>query len=261
MSVTTATDAPVRTVLEEDGAWLRLILDAPKGNVLDRRMLRALRAELARPGGAAGLRAISLEGAGPNFSYGASVAEHVPATMAELLHELHGVVRDLQALAVPTLAIVRGQCLGGACELVATCHFVFAAPDAKLGQPEIRLGVFAPLGSLVLPLRLGQAAADDLLLTGRSVDAGEALRMGLVTRVADDPLAEARAFVREHLAPRSSVALRYAVRAARDGFHRALGERLEALEHRYLHELMATADAGEGISAFVERRAPRWRHA
>ena len=158
------------------------------------------------------------------------------------------------------MAVVRGRCLGAGMELATFCHFTFAAPDAELGQPEIQLGVMAPVASLVLPFRVGQARADELCLTGRSVGAAEAHAMGLVRTVADDPSATALAFFREHLAPRSGASLPFAVRAARDGFHRTFLERIEALERLYLDELMATKDAVEGIVSFCEKRPARWVH-
>jgi cyclohexa-1,5-dienecarbonyl-CoA hydratase len=155
---------------------------------------------------------------------------------------------------------VRGQCLGGGLELAAFCHRVFAAPDATLGQPEVKLGVFAPVASLVLPLRIGQAAADDLLLTGRTVGGEEALALGLVDELAEDPAGAARAWHRARLRPLSAVALAFAARASRHQLDGALGEGLAHLERLYLEELMATRDAREGIEAFLERRSPTWSH-
>ncbi|MCO5168615.1 MAG: enoyl-CoA hydratase-related protein [Planctomycetes bacterium] len=249
---------PVRAALEEEGGLLRLVLDRPKGNVLDREMLEALREE-ARAAGPA-VKALLLEGEGRHFSFGASVDEHRPEVVGALLPAFHGLFLDLAASGKVLLAAVRGQCLGGGLEVAAFCQRLVAAPDATLGQPEVKLGVFAPVASLVLPLRLGQARADDLLLTGRSVGAAEALALGLVDEVAPDPAEAARAWYRQHLAPRSAAGLRHAVLAARHRLHRALTDDLPWLERQYLEELMSTADAREGISAFLEKRAPAWSH-
>ena len=248
-------------MVAESGALLRLTLDAPPGNILDRRMLACLAETLEAHGRAATVRAITFETAGRNFSYGASVEEHRPEQAAELLCEFHGLFKLLIDLAKPTLAVVRGRCLGAGMELATFCHYTFAAPDAEFAQPEIQLGVIAPVASLVLPLRFGQVLADDLCLTGRTVGANEAQRTGLVRAVADDPAAEAVAFFREHLAARSGAALPFAVRAARDGFHRTFLERIDALERLYLDELMATKDAVEGIESFLAKRPPHWVHA
>lgn len=252
---------PVRHALTEHGGLLRLALDAPPGNLLDRRCLGALTELLATHARTPTVRGILFETAGRHFSYGASVAEHRPAEAAAMLHAFHGLFRLLIELGKPTLAAVRGRCLGAGMELATFCHFTFAAPDVELAQPEIRLGVIAPVASLILPLRLGQGTADDLCLTGRSVGAAEAHALGLVRAVVPDPSAAAAEFFREHLAGKSGAALPFAVRAARDGFHRALHERLAAVERLYLDELMATHDAVEGIEAFLAKRPAVWANA
>jgi cyclohexa-1,5-dienecarbonyl-CoA hydratase len=160
-----------------------------------------------------------------------------------------------------TLAAVRGQCLGGALELASFCHRVFAAPDAKLGQPEIVLGVFAPVASVALPARVGQSHAEDLCLSGRSIGGEEALRIGLVDELADDPGDAALAYARAHLLPRSASSLRLAVRAVRQGFADRFRADLAEVERLYMNELMSTADAQEGLQSFVEKRKPEWRDA
>jgi cyclohexa-1,5-dienecarbonyl-CoA hydratase len=162
-------------------------------------------------------------------------------------------------VSVPTLAVVRGQCLGGALELASFCSRVVAAPDAKLGQPEIKLGVIAPVASVFLPERVGRAAAEDLCLSGRSVGAEEALAMGLVDELAEDPRAHALAWVREHLEPLSAVSLRIAQRALRCGLGQRFAHEIERVERLYLDDLMATHDAGEGLRSFLEKRKPAWR--
>jgi cyclohexa-1,5-dienecarbonyl-CoA hydratase len=201
---------------------------------------------------------VLIEGDGPHFSFGASVAEHRPGRIGEMLPAFHGLFAQMLRAAVPLLAAVRGQCLGGALELAAFCQRVFAAPDARLGQPEIQLGVFAPVASLILPERIGRGGAEDLCLSGRTLDADEALRIGLVDEIAADPAAAALAYARRHLLPRSASSLRMAVRASRHGFASRLQRDLQELEHLYLDELMATHDAVEGIAAFVEKRPPVW---
>jgi cyclohexa-1,5-dienecarbonyl-CoA hydratase len=120
------------------------------------------------------------------------------------------------------------------------------------------LGVFAPAASCFLPERVGQGAAEDLLLSGRSIEGAEAHRIGLVNFVAADPEAAALAFFDEHLAKRSAAALGFAVRAARQGFAERVRGKLAALEELYLAELMKTKDAVEGLHAFIEKRAARW---
>jgi len=159
---------------------------------------------------------------------------------------------------VITLAAVRGQCLGGGLEVVSFCNRVFASPDAKLGQPEIVLGVFPPVASVVLPERIGRGAAEHLCLSGKSVSAEEALRLGLVDQIDDDPGAAALKYARKFLLPRSASSLRLGVRAVRAGWNERFLAELDRVERLYMNELMSTADAVEGLTAFVEKRDPVW---
>ena len=155
---------------------------------------------------------------------------------------------------------VRGQCLGGGLEFAAAGSLIFAAPDAQLGQPEIKLGVFAPAASVLLPLRVGQGRAEDLLLSGRSITALHAATWGLVHEVADDPTAGALNYFEKHLYGKSAASLALAMRAAREPFADLARARLEDVEALYLEKLMATRDANEGLNAFMEKRQPRWEH-
>ncbi|MEW6321870.1 MAG: enoyl-CoA hydratase-related protein [Acidobacteriota bacterium] len=244
--------------LDDDAIW-RVAMGGSKGNVLDARLMEALAAVVRDATDTAALKAIVLEGQGAHFSFGASVSEHLPGSAAAMLGRFHALLRALLDMAVPTLAAVRGQCLGGGLEVMSLCHRVFAARDARLGQPEIALGVFAPVGSLVLADRVGRGHADDLCLSGRSVTAEEALAMGLVDEVTDgDPADAALAWARKHLAPKSASSLRWAVRAARAGLRARLEAELPALERLYLDGLMSTRDAVEGLQAFLDRRPPAW---
>jgi cyclohexa-1,5-dienecarbonyl-CoA hydratase len=236
-------------------------LAVPKGNVLDTAMVTALVGFFGSLQERPEVKAVLLEGQGPHFSFGASVEEHLPDRVAGMLRTFHGLFRAIAGAAVPVLAVVRGQCLGGGLELAAYCHRIFAAPDARLGQPEIKLGVIAPVGSLLLSERMGRGAAEDLLLSGRSLTAEEAFSAGLVDQVAEDPAAAARDWAREHLLSSSGVSLRFAVRASRGAFDVHFFAELDRLESLYLDELVATQDGNEGIRAFLEKRKPEWRNA
>jgi cyclohexa-1,5-dienecarbonyl-CoA hydratase len=250
--------APLTVELEKDGALLRLRLSRPKANIVDAAMIAALRAALREHLPGARLRAVLLTAEGPHFSFGASVEEHLPGSAAAMLRELHALILQLVASTAPVLVAVRGQCLGGGLELAAAGHLIFAAPGAMFGQPEIKLGVFAPAASCLLPERIGQSRAEDLLFSGRSIGAEEAHRIGLVDALADDPGAAALAYFEEHLAKRSAGSLRFAVRAARFDFVARVRRKLAEVERLYLKELMATHDAVEGLTAFIAKRPPVW---
>jgi cyclohexa-1,5-dienecarbonyl-CoA hydratase len=178
-----------------------------------------------------------------------------------MLRGFHRLFHLLLEANVVTLAAVRGQCLGGGLELAGFCNRLFAAPDARLGQPEIVLGVFAPVASVALVERVGRSHAEDLCLSGRSLTAQEAHRIGLVDEIADDPDAAALAYAREHLLPRSASSLRLALRATRVGYAERFRHALAEVERLYLEELMSTADATEGLQAFLEKRSPSWSDA
>jgi cyclohexa-1,5-dienecarbonyl-CoA hydratase len=251
---------PIRCELSNSGDLLTITLARPKANILDRAMVGAIREAVQGHGRFDGLKTILFTSDGPSFSYGASVEEHRPGEVERMLPEFHALFRDLAGSRRLCLAAVRGQCLGGGLELAMFCHRLFAAPEANLGNPEIALGVLAPVASVLLPFRLRQPDVDSLLLTGQSVDAPRALAMGLVDELAEDPAAAALEWHARHLAPRSASSLRFAVAAARARVDAALETSLATAERFYLGELMKTHDAREGIAAFLEKRPAQWKH-
>ncbi len=244
-----------------DGQVARVSLARPPRNVLDGEMLLDLAREA---GGLRGpehrrLKAVLLTAEGPSFSYGASVAEHDRAHAPAMLEGFQAAIAALLAPGVPLVAAVRGQCLGAGLELVSLASHIVAHVDARLGQPEIRLGAIPPLAAVLLPRRVGQRHADELILSGRTLEAGEALRIGLIdTLAAEDPEAQALGWIQSCLLPHSASSLRLAHRAARGALLEELAARLPALFRLYREELLPTADAEEGVRAFLEKRAPRW---
>jgi len=253
-------DAPLKVWFERDGALLRLRLARPKANVLDASMIAALRQAFETHRDNPGLLAALVDHDGPHFSFGASVPEHLPEQCEQMLAAFHALIGSMLDWPKPILACVRGSCLGGGLEFACAGHLMFAAPGAQLGQPEIKLGVFAPAASVLLPLRIGQARAEDLLVSGRSIDPNTALEWGMVNVVADDPCAAALEYFDQHLAGKSAASLALAVRAAREPFADLARARLADVEVLYLKKLMRTRDASEGLNAFLEKRAPRWEH-
>ena len=253
-------EGPVKAWLDREGALLRLRLARPKANLCDAAMIGALQVALDTHRATPALRGVLLDAEGPHFSFGASVEEHVAERCAAMLASLHALILAMVEFPVPILVAVQGQCLGGGLEIALAGGPIFAAPSAQFGQPEIKLGVFAPAATCLLPWRMSALAAEDLLWSGRSIAAPQALACGLVNTLADDPQAAALAYFDEHLAPRSAAALACAVAAARAPRVRELRQRLAEVEAVYLGRLMATRDANEGLAAFMAKRAPLWEH-
>jgi len=251
-------DGPVRVDIREEGALWRVLLATPKTNILDLEKITLLRDVFDRARTDHGLKAIVLEGQGDHFCFGADVAEHLPGRFETMIPAFGAMFRSMLDASVVLLAAVRGQCLGGGLELASLCHRVFASPEAKLGQPEILLGVFPPVASVALAGRVGRSRAEDLCLSGRILHTDEAERIGLVDEIATDPHDAAMSYARRYLLPRSASSLRLGVRALHHGFARRFLDELEAVERIYLEELMTTHDAVEGLEAFLQKRKPAW---
>ena len=251
---------PVKIWSEAEGRLLRLRLNRPKANLVDAAMIAALDAALARNSGNGQLSAVILDAEGPHFSFGASVEEHLPGQCAAMLAGLHSLVLRMIEFPVPLLVVVRGQCLGGGLEVALAGHLMFVAPDAALGQPEMKLGVFAPAASCLLPELIGPVRSLDLLVSGRSITGTEAAAMGIAHEAAADPEHAALAYFEEHLRPKSASSLRYAVKAARLDYVVRVKEKIRAVERLYLDELMTTHDAVAGLEAFIAKGSPQWQH-
>lgn len=251
----------VRASIERDGQLVRLTLAKPKGNILDAAMVAALRAGVAAVPRHGPVKLVVIDHDGPHFSFGASVEEHLPEQVADMLGGFHALLREIEAMGVPTAAIVRGQCLGGGLELALVAGRIFADDTTWFGMPEVKLGVFPPAGTVLLPLRARVADVVHLVCGGQSVDANDARAMGICDQVNHDANAACLAWFDAHLATHSAPAIRHAWRAARRPYARALGEELAAVERMYLDELMSHRDPVEGLTAFVQRRTPTWEHA
>ena len=243
----------VATVLMDDG----------KGNVLDHIMMEDLQNIFNSFAGKNEIKLIVLEGAGKHFSFGASVEEHRQELAAAMLGSFHRLFYTLRDLSIPVLAKVSGQCLGGGMELALMSNFIFADRTAKFGQPEIILGVFPPPASILLPEKIGLAKAEELLITGKTITADEAMLFGLLNELFEDKAAMNEGvdiWIQKNILPKSAVSLRYAVRAVRAKLNHVLSNFLPQLESMYISQLMLTEDANEGITSFLEKRKPVWKN-
>jgi len=207
-----------------------------------------------------GIKWLTIEGTGGEFSYGARIQEHTPEQMKVVLPETHRIIRRLLAFPSPTAALVEGRCLGGGFELAMACDDILATDNALFGLPEIKVAAFPPVAAALLPLRVGASRATRAIVTGQAQSAAYWHDAGLLSMVAPQAslLDAAAAWFDAHLAPHSAVALSHAVSAARLTVRAQAEPALERAERDYLSGLLKTKDAAEGVNAWLEKRAPNW---
>lgn len=235
----------------------RITLDSPPLNVIDIPMMEELRAAFEQIEGRPEISVIVFAGSERAFSSGVNIADHTPDKVRGMLADFHSVIRSIVSSSKLTVASVRRHCLGGGAELALVCDLVYASPDSVWGFPEIKLACYAPVASVALAAIVGQKLAAELLLTDRTLTGEEALAAGLVNGLAEDPETLVAECV-QRISQLSPAALRIAKKAfyAWDSMHFDKG--LARAEQIYNDELMKTADAQEGVAAFLERRRPKW---
>ncbi|CAN5740522.1 enoyl-CoA hydratase-related protein [soil metagenome] len=251
---------PVSATFDARHSRAAFTLFHEKGNIVTADMVAALRAALEGIAENRHIKLITIEGAGADFSFGASIPEHAPDQIRRVLPEMHGLIYELLDAPAPTAAVVRGRCFGGGFELALACDFIFAEESATFALPEIALGVFPPAASALLPMRVGSARASASILTGAPLSAREWHARGLVHLLAEAGALQGTVdnWFDSHLAPKSAAALRHGVAAARMAVTAHVRDVLPKLERLYLDELMSTHDAVEGVEAFIARRPPSW---
>lgn len=248
--------------LAVSGRFATLTLDRPPLNILDLEMLGALDEAVGTLERESDLVAVFLRGAGERaFSAGVSIPDHTPERIPAMLAALHGAIRRLRALPALSVAAVHGHCLGGGMELALACDLVIAEEGAVFGQPEIDLACFPPVAAALYPRRIGTPRTLDLLATGRRLGAAEAEAWGLVSRVVPaGGLAGAVAELTSQWSGKSAPVLRLLKRAVHAGRDLPFDDALEATENLYLEQLRPLEDMAEGVTAFLEKRPPVWRH-
>jgi cyclohexa-1,5-dienecarbonyl-CoA hydratase len=237
----------------------RLTLVNPPLNVIDLRIAQELQHALAELEVRSDISTIVFQGDDRAFSAGVDIEAHLPEQVRGMLRSFHAVIRAVVASRKVTIAAVRGACLGGGAELAAVCDLVYTARDASWGFPEIKLGCYPPVAAVALPALVGQKRANELILTGRQFSGDEAVAIGLANK--STRAEELDALVQETLSELrqlSAAALSHTKKAlyAWDAIHFDKG--LARAEQIYLDELISTADAREGIIAFLDKRAPKW---
>jgi len=195
------------------------------------------------------------------FSAGVSIEEHRPETVFQMLEAFHSIFRALNIVSKPVVALVGGAALGGGCELVAFADIVIATQSSRFGQPEIKLGVFPPVASVIMPRVIGEKKAREMILTGELLSADAALSLGLINFVVAETELETKAQeILDAFRQMSVPALEMTRRALVAGSWPGFDESLKRTEDIYLNQLMTLKDPQEGIEAFIAKRPPRWKH-
>ncbi len=239
--------------------YYRITLADPPLNILDIAMMEELL--VALKGVETEHSILVIDAAGDRvFSAGASVQDHLPERVGEMLHVFHECCRRIHRLGMVTVAFVEAPALGGGCELALSCDFVLASDRAVFGQPEIHLGVYPPAGVYQMSRQVPERIGLEMLMTGDPISAQRAYELGMVNAVF--PASEFRDRTVEWIervdrhSPSSLWFLKRAFRlASTNDFDRRLAE----TERFYLDELMKTEDAHEGMQAFLEKRKPEWK--
>jgi cyclohexa-1,5-dienecarbonyl-CoA hydratase len=239
----------------------RITLSQPPLNIIDIPMMKEMRRALERVASTSDVKVLVFDHQGKAFSAGVSIKDHAPETVGEMLEKFHGLFRLLNAMDLPSVALVDGMALGGGCELAIFCDMVIASDRATFGQPEIKVGVFPPVAAAFFPRLVGRNRTLELLLTGDIIDAGEAKAIGLINKVfpAQAFKEMAEEFLRK-LTSLSGSVLRLTKRAVDHGLYAKVADGISAAEQLYLGELMKTEDAREGLTAFLEKRKPIWKN-
>jgi len=247
-----------------DGVAIVTVNRPDKLNALNRKTMEELDAAFAAFAQDAGVRGVILTGTGEKaFVAGADIGElatQSPVEGQQMSIRGQKVLDRIAGLGKPVVAAVNGFALGGGCELAMACHVRVASENAKLGTPEVKLGIMCGYaGTQRLPRLVGKGRALEILLTGEMVDAQEALRIGLVNRVVprDKLLAEAEALLRKMLA-NGPVSLRYTLEAVNAGLEMPLAE-AQYLEATLFGLICTTEDMKEGTKAFLDKRPPKFQ--
>ena len=237
-----------------------ITLNRPPVNILNIAMMEEINQSLGDFKEEKGLKVVVLRAEGKAFSAGVDVGEHMGDMVKKMIEVFHGMFRLMDELQAPSVAVVNGSALGGGCELAFYCDMVLATERSTFGQPEIMVGVFPPIAALIFPRIMGRKKAMELILSGKTIGARDALEMGLINRIiSEDTLEEETKEFVDQFARHSAVVLRLTKKAALEGLCDDLEGGLRRIERVYLEELMKTEDATEGLKSFLEKRKPVWK--
>jgi cyclohexa-1,5-dienecarbonyl-CoA hydratase len=237
-----------------------LTLNRPPLNVLNIEMMEEINTYFESLLKEKALKLLVIQAAGKAFSAGVDVGEHLGDLVYKMIEVFHRMFRLMDALKVPSIAVVNGSALGGGCELAVYCDMVMATEKAKFGQPEIQVGVFPPIAALAFPRMMGRKKALELILSGDVIGAQEALSLGLINKIVPETslAEEVNGFI-EKFRKLSGIVLKLTKEATLAGLNDDMDKGLKVIEKIYLERLMKTNDAIEGLKAFLDKRKPAWK--
>lgn len=239
----------------------RLTLNRPPLNVLNIEMMEEINDAVSKSEKEAGIKMLVIGARGKAFSGGVDVGDHMEDKVKKMTEVFHRMCTLVVKYPYPTLAVLNGHALGGGCELAICCDFIVAVENAKIGQPEIKLGVYPPIAIIVLQKILGRKKALEMILTGETIDAREAYRIGLVNNIAaPEKLNEVAETMILGISQLSSAVLKITKAACNSAWEKDYDSALGVVEDIYLNKLMKTKDAVEGLSSFLEKRSPVWKN-
>jgi cyclohexa-1,5-dienecarbonyl-CoA hydratase len=237
-----------------------LTLNRPPVNVLNIEMMEEINTYLEGLKKEKSLKLLVIQALGKAFSAGVDVSEHLGELVYKMIEVFHKMFRLMDALKVPSIAVVNGAALGGGCELALYCDMVIATEKSTFGQPEIQVGVLPPIAALVFSRMIGRKKAMELILAGDTISAQEALALGLINKLIPEASSaeEVNGFI-EKFKKLSGIVLKLTKEATLAGLNDDMDKGLRSIEQIYLDRLMKTEDAMEGLKAFLEKRKPTWK--
>ena len=249
---------------DDSGIVAHLTLNRPKQNIMNIEMLREIAGAIESLSAREDVRLIVLDAA-PEcegyFSLGVGAEGYTQQMVFQMMDAFHNVFRAMLEISKPVLAVVEGVASGAGAELAAFCDLVVATEQAQFRQPEIKLGVFPPMGAVVYPRVIGPRRAMELLLTGDPINAFQAQGIGLVNRVVPkEKLKETVDALVKRISEQSGPVLSLLKRVVFEGTWRPFDEALKSAQDIYLNQLFDLQDSQEGLRALIEKRKPVWKN-
>ena len=246
--------------VEKTPGRMDIVLNSPPVNILNIAMMEEICDALKTAAGNKSLRVLVFRAEGKHFSAGADVAEHTSEKVNEMIAVFGNMFKCISKVRAVTIAAIDGSALGGGCELATFCDIVVATDRAKIGQPEIAVGVFPPVAAVIFPYLIGRNRAIEMIVSGKVISAVEAERIGLINNVY--PVEEFSARLDELVASftsKSASVIAVTKKTINRCFNIPVQDALRNAYETYFTDLMVLEDAHEGLNAFLEKRKPAWK--